>query len=168
MARIQAGGWTDEEDLFGPPERAPAVGKGKKDKGKGKRKGKDKKKAATGRADATEDEAEADDGEEDEVTPVVVKEKEMRQTLVLYLEGFTAATYFAEGIAQSTPSLLSSLSLISPLTPLIQTRSRHHPRHLRLHPLPPPLLQHNTLHRRRPRGVHHLWLGNGVRGEAQR
>jgi hypothetical protein len=108
MGRVQAGGWTDEEDLYGPPERAPTAAGSKKTTKK------DKKRTAGSSAETTEDEAEEED---DDVTPVTVKQKAMRQTVVLYLEGLTAATYFSEGVVQSMFSFPNSppLSLTCPL-----------------------------------------------------
>ncbi|GAA6030259.1 hypothetical protein JCM8097_009014 [Rhodosporidiobolus ruineniae] len=87
MGRIQAQGWTQEEDLYGPPDGPTTASKPKK-----------------ARDTDNNDEAE----EDDDVTPVVVRQKHVRSSLVLALEGLTAATYFADGAAQVIATLISS------------------------------------------------------------
>ncbi|GAA5822325.1 hypothetical protein JCM11251_006301 [Rhodosporidiobolus azoricus] len=89
MSQVQSGGWKDEEDLFSPPERAAQAQK------------------------AAHDEEE---GEAGEPTSVVIKEKQLRKSAVLSLEGFVAATYFADGVAQVIATLISSA--YTPSSPL--------------------------------------------------
>ncbi|GAA6019380.1 hypothetical protein JCM10207_001279 [Rhodosporidiobolus poonsookiae] len=87
MGRIQAQGWTDDEDLYGPPERVPGADAAKKNGDAGVNGG---------------------EGEGDDVTPVVVKKKEQRTTVVLIFFGIAAASFFADGAAQVIATLISS------------------------------------------------------------
>ncbi|GAA5977095.1 hypothetical protein JCM10908_004854 [Rhodotorula pacifica] len=112
MGRIQAQGWTIDEDEYAPPERTATVGDGKKKKDADDTK---KKKTQNGNAngaleqDLEESEAEDEEEEnEDGVTPVVVKQKTVRRRLVLSLTGLAAVTYFLEGVAQVITTVITS------------------------------------------------------------
>ncbi|GAA5856039.1 hypothetical protein JCM8547_002951 [Rhodosporidiobolus lusitaniae] len=96
LKAIQAQGWKEEEDLYSPPPRELT----NKDK-------KGKKKARTGEEENGE-EGDEEDEEDDDVTPVVIKQTEMRTRAVLVLEGLTASTYFAEGVGQVVATLITS------------------------------------------------------------
>ncbi|BGP26050.1 vacuolar ABC heavy metal transporter Hmt1 [Rhodotorula toruloides] len=80
MERVQSGGWTAEEDVYSPPEN-DAMAASKVQDG---------------------------DAQGDEVTPVVVKGRTVRKSVVLTLEGLVAATYFADGVAQVIATLVTS------------------------------------------------------------
>ncbi|GAA5916090.1 uncharacterized protein JCM6883_003082 [Sporobolomyces salmoneus] len=91
MDSIQSQGWEEEDGLFGAEPEA----------------------ARTSRNTEAED-----GGEEDEVVPVVVKSKTMRNGLVLGLMGMVATTYFADGVAQVIATLIRSR--YTPSDPLYQ------------------------------------------------
>ena len=94
MGRIQAQGWTIDDDEYAPPERVASTATSKKKK----------KEERNGTAEQQDDHDDQDDDEEDgQVTPVVVKQKRVRRALVLGLTGLAAVTYFAEGVAQGRP-----------------------------------------------------------------
>ena len=99
MGRIQAQGWTIDDDEYAPPERVASTATNKK------------KKERNGTAEQQDDDDDQDDDEEDDqVTPVVVKQKRVRRALVLGLTGLAAVTYFAEGVAQGRPRVFFSPS----------------------------------------------------------
>lgn len=103
MGRIQAQGWTIDDDEYAPPERTATTATNNK-----------KKKERNGTT-ATENQQDDDDDQDDEdevedqVTPVVVKQKRVRRAFVLGLTGLAAVTYFAEGVAQGSLTPVSSL-----------------------------------------------------------
>ncbi|GAA6015414.1 hypothetical protein JCM11491_000421 [Sporobolomyces phaffii] len=82
MDRIQRQGWQEQDGLFGAEPDAPPT---------------------TSTKSQTNGSV-----EEDEVTPVVVKSKTMRNSLVLSLMGLVATTYFADGVAQVVATLVRS------------------------------------------------------------
>lgn len=105
MGRIQAQGWTIDDDEYAPPERTATTVTNKK---------KMERNGRNGTAEEEVDQDDQDEQEEDQVTPVVVKQKRVRRTFVLGLTGLAAVTYFAEGVAQgerTTPALPRELSV---------------------------------------------------------
>lgn len=100
MGRIQAQGWTIDDDEYAPPERSATSTVANK------KKKKERNGAAAEQQDDNDDQDD-DEDEEDQVTPVVVKQKRVRRALVLGLTGLAAVTYFAEGVAQGRPCVFS-------------------------------------------------------------
>ncbi|GAA5884497.1 hypothetical protein JCM3774_004556 [Rhodotorula dairenensis] len=93
MGRIQAQGWTIDDDEYAPPERAAPPPPSSKKSSNG----------------AFEQDLEESPGEqEDQVTAVVVKQRSVRRALVLALTGLAAVTYFAEGVAQVIATIVTS------------------------------------------------------------
>ncbi|GAA5957731.1 hypothetical protein JCM8115_006232 [Rhodotorula mucilaginosa] len=101
MGRIQAQGWTIDDDEYAPPERTATSTVANK------KKMKERNGAAAEQQDDNDDQDD-DEDEEDQVTPVVVKQKRVRRALVLGLTGLAAVTYFAEGVAQVIASMVTS------------------------------------------------------------